>query len=97
MLEDLSKNGTSVDGFLLCGNDKENSNNNIRILKQGSLIVLAMIPPDEDYRFVVGIPQRDRKSENAYQENLTASFNRIGNDTRKKDDSIAALIPHQAL
>jgi hypothetical protein len=97
MLEDLSTNGTEVDGFPLHGKDKENSSANVSILGQGSLIVLPMIAPDEDYRWIVHIPQRDNESENAYQENLTASFNRTGTVTRKKDDPIVALIPHQAL
>jgi hypothetical protein len=97
MLEDLSTNGTTVDGVLIRGDDKENKKNNLHTLTQGSLIVLAMIPPDEDYRFIVRIPERDDESENAYQENLTAFFNRFGNITRRKDGHIAAPIPHQAL
>jgi hypothetical protein len=96
-LEDLSRNGTAVDGVLLCGDDKENKPNNIRTLTQGSLIALAMIPPDDDYRFIVRIPERGDESENAYQKNLTAYFNRSGNVTRRKDDYIAAPIPHEAL
>jgi len=77
MLEDLSINGTMVDGSLLCSKDKEDGKN-IHILHHCSIIAVAMTPPDVDYRFIVRIPQRDRESEKMYQEYLTLSSLGLG-------------------
>jgi hypothetical protein len=79
MLEDQSTNGTAVDGALLRGKEKENGSDYRHTLEQGSIIHLTMTPPEEDYRFIVRIPQRDEISENAYQQNLTAFFLRMNN------------------
>ncbi|KAH7354739.1 putative Serine/threonine-protein kinase RAD53 [Rhexocercosporidium sp. MPI-PUGE-AT-0058] len=38
-----------------------------------------MTPPEEDYRFVVRIPNRDADSDEKFQQNLTAYFLRMGN------------------
>jgi hypothetical protein len=89
MLEDLSTNGTAVDGFLLRCKEKENGKDYIHTLEQGSIIVLAMPPPEDDYRFIVRIPQRDQESENAYQQNLTAFFLRMTN-VRAENKALAA-------
>lgn len=79
MLEDLSTNGTAVDGVLLRANLKGRGIEHQHVLVHGSLITLTMNLPkgEEDYRFVVRIPTRDQDSEEAYQENLSAYFSRI--------------------
>ncbi|KAH8820375.1 kinase-like protein [Xylogone sp. PMI_703] len=79
MLEDSSTNGTAVDGVLLRYKEKENGHDYKHTLQQGSTIVLTMTPPQEDYKFVVRIPQRDHASEMAYQENLSKYYLRINN------------------
>jgi hypothetical protein len=79
MLEDQSTNGTAVDGALLRGKDKENGHDYRHTLEHGSVITLTMTPPEQDYRFIVRIPQRDESSENAYQQNLTVFFLRMHN------------------
>lgn len=79
MLEDQSTNGTAVDGVLLRYKEKENGHEYKHTLQQGSTIILNMTPPQEDYKFIVRIPQRDHAAEMAYQENLTAYYIRINN------------------
>ncbi|RFU30040.1 hypothetical protein B7463_g6286, partial [Scytalidium lignicola] len=79
MLEDQSTNGTAVDGVLLRYKEKENGLDYKHTLQQGSTIVLTMTPPQEDYKFVVRIPQRDHASEMAYQDNLAAYYMRLNN------------------
>jgi hypothetical protein len=77
MLEDQSTNGTAVDGNMLRAKDKENGKDYRHTLSQGSIIVLTMTPPEEDFRFIVRIPQRNEESEEAYRQNLTNYFHRI--------------------
>lgn len=79
MLEDQSTNGTAVDGVLLRAKNKENGHDFRHTLEQGSVIILTMTPPEEDFRFFVRIPQRDEESEIAYRQNLTNYFHRINN------------------
>jgi hypothetical protein len=89
MLEDQSTNGTAVDGALLRGKEKENGKDYRHTLEQGSIIHLTMTPPEEDYRFIVRIPQRDEISENAYQQNLTAFFLRMNNVRLENEARVA--------
>ncbi|KAL2070886.1 hypothetical protein VTL71DRAFT_13912 [Oculimacula yallundae] len=79
MLEDQSTNGTAVDGTLLRGKEKENGHIYRHTLSQGSIITLTMTPPEEDYRFVVRIPQRSPENEIMFQQNLTDYFLRMSN------------------
>jgi hypothetical protein len=75
MLEDQSTNGTAVDGCLLRGKEKENNTDYRHTLENGSVIVLTMTPPEEDWKFHVRIPHRELDADNdAYQKNLTAFF-----------------------
>lgn len=75
MLEDQSTNGTAVDGCLLRGKEKENNLDYRHTLENGSIIVLTMTPPEEDWKFIVRIPHRELDSDNdAYQKNLTQFF-----------------------
>jgi predicted component of type VI protein secretion system len=90
MLEDQSTNGTAVDGTLLRGKEKENGRDWRHTLEQGSVIVLTMTPPEEDYRFIVRIPQRDHESENVYQQNLNAFFLRMTNTQLENETRAAA-------
>lgn len=84
MLEDQSTNGTAVDGTLLRGKDKENDKDYRHTLESGSVIVLTMTPTEEDYRFIVRIPQREDEAAERYEENLTAFFLRV-NDIRQQN------------
>jgi hypothetical protein len=84
MIEDQSTNGTAVDGFLLRAKEKENGRDYRHTLQQGAIIVLTMTPPEEDFRFIVRIPQRDEESEIAYHKNLTNYFHRIHNADLEK-------------
>jgi hypothetical protein len=92
MLEDQSTNGTAVDGALLRGKEKENGKDYRHTLEQGSIIHLTMTPPEEDYRFIVRIPQRDEISENAYQQNLTAFFLRMNNVRLDNEARVAVAV-----
>lgn len=76
MLEDQSTNGTVVDGVLLRAKDKENGKDYRHTLELGSMIVLTMTPPEEDFRFIVRIPQRDDDAEFMYQNNLANYYHR---------------------
>ena len=76
MLEDQSTNGTVVDSILLRAKDKENGKDYRHTLELGSMIVLTMTPPEEDFRFIVRIPQRDDEAESLFQNNLTNYFHR---------------------
>jgi hypothetical protein len=51
-----------------------------------------MTPPEEDYRFIVRIPQRDEISENAYQQNLTAFFLRMNNVRLDNEARVAVAV-----
>ncbi|CAD6505512.1 BgTH12-01002 [Blumeria graminis f. sp. triticale] len=79
LLEDLSTNGTAVDGVLLRANMKGKGLESQHVLSHGSLITLTMNLPEgeEDYRFKVRIPNRDSAAEEAYQINLTSYFYRV--------------------
>lgn len=83
MLEDQSTNGTIVDDTLLHKKDKENGRDQ-HTLALGSIITLTMTPPEQDFRFVVRIPQRDDDAERKYQENLTDYFVRINRAQKEK-------------
>lgn len=74
MVEDQSTNGTVVDSVLLRAKDKENGRDYQHTLELGSMITLTMTPPEEDFRFIVRIPQRDDAAESAYNVNLTSYF-----------------------
>ncbi|KAE8447511.1 hypothetical protein EG329_010641 [Mollisiaceae sp. DMI_Dod_QoI] len=90
MLEDQSTNGTAVDGNLLRGKEKENDKDYRHTLESGSVIVLTMTPPEEDYRFIVRIPQREDGADNAYEENLTAFFLRVNDIKQQNQARLAA-------
>ncbi len=95
MLEDMSTNGTAVDGTLLRAKDKENGRDYRHTLGQGSIIVLTMTPPEEDFRFIVRIPQRDDESEIAYRQNLTNYFHRIHNANQERQRRGPGLGAHE--
>jgi hypothetical protein len=84
MLEDQSTNGTVINGYLLRGKDKENGKDYRHTLENGSIIDLTMTPPEEDFRFIVRIPQRDDDCERIYEQNLTAFFLRQNNAALEK-------------
>ncbi|KHJ31293.1 putative protein kinase [Erysiphe necator] len=79
MLEDLSTNGTAVDGILLRANMKGNGIEYQHVLIHGSIITLAMNLPEgeDDYRFIIRVPSRDSIAEEAYQQNLRKYFLQI--------------------
>ena len=62
MLEDMSTNGTNVDGNLLMGK-KLNDRPKTWMLHQGTVIKLITPRHEEGIKFVVGIPTRDRGQE----------------------------------
>ncbi|KAG0648048.1 Serine-kinase 1 [Hyphodiscus hymeniophilus] len=94
MLEDQSTNGTAVDGILLRAKDKENGRDYRHTLEQGSIIVLTMTPPEEDFRFIVRIPQRDEESDMVYRQNLTNYFHRIQNANLERQRQTRGIGPH---
>jgi hypothetical protein len=100
MCEDQSTNGTAVDGILLRAKDKENGRDYRHTLEQGSLIVLTMTPPEQDFRFIVRIPQRDEESEIAYRQNLTNYFHRIHNanlERQRPNRGPGTGVPHETV
>lgn len=66
MCEDISRNGTCVDQFLLKAKNKDNR----RTIGSGSMIAVILQGAHEAIRFIVAIPQRDRQ-EAKYVERLT--------------------------
>lgn len=91
MLEDQSTNGTAVDGTLLRGKDKENNIKYRQTLENGTIIVLTMTPPEEDWRFFVRIPQREVDDDiDAYEKNLTTYFLRNNQARQAAQARIAA-------
>ncbi|EKD18997.1 uncharacterized protein L3040_006491 [Drepanopeziza brunnea f. sp. 'multigermtubi'] len=91
MLEDQSTNGTAVDGALLRGKEKENNKQHRRTLEHGSVITLAMTPPEQDYQFMVRIPPRDQASEQElWSQNLRAFILHTANLRMHKEARIAA-------
>ena len=58
MLEDMSTNGTIVDGKLLKG--KEKNYDKRRMIHAGSIISLITTTPEEEIKFFVRIPARTR-------------------------------------
>ncbi|RKF56665.1 putative protein kinase [Golovinomyces cichoracearum] len=93
MLEDLSTNGTAVDGVLLRANLKGDGVKHQHVLVHGSIITLTMNLPEgeEDYRFIVRIPTRDPEVEEVYKRNLIEFFSRMdparNNIVQKKPSS----------
>jgi len=87
MLEDQSTNGTIVDGTLLLSKDKENGRDQ-HTLGIGSVITLTMTPPEQDFRFIVRIPQRHDDAELKYQENLINYFIRVNRAQKERQDRI---------
>lgn len=85
MLEDQSTNGTGVNDQLLRGRDKENGVDFRHSLENGCMITLTMTPPEEDWKFIVRIPQRDSETEMAYQSKLTAFCHRRNELARQKE------------
>ncbi|KAF8851639.1 kinase-like protein [Acephala macrosclerotiorum] len=49
-----------------------------------------MTPPEEDYRFIVRIPQREDEAAEAYEENLTAFFLRVNDIKQQNHARLAA-------
>jgi len=76
MLEDQSTNGTLVDGTLLRAKDKENGRESKMTLGHGSVISLTVTPHEEEFRFIVRIPQRDPDIQALYERNVNYYFAR---------------------
>ncbi|RKF61087.1 putative protein kinase [Erysiphe neolycopersici] len=99
MLEDLSTNGTAVDGVLLRANMKGNGLEHQHVLIHGSIITLAMNLPEgeDDYRFIVRVPTRDSEAEEAYQQNLTKYFLRMSAARKEKAPKLPSRNSHKEL
>jgi hypothetical protein len=96
ILEDLSRNGTKVNGSLLCSKDKEYGGD-IDFLHDYSIITVAMTLPEDNYQFIVRIPQRDRESEKMYQKYLTLSSLGLLGMPKMKDGRTATEISDRTL
>lgn len=92
MLEDQSTNGTVVDGILLRAKDKENGRDCRHTLQMGSMIILTMTPPEEDFRFLVRVPVRDEDAEDLFQINLTNYFHRQSQARAEKQARMLARL-----
>lgn len=68
MLEDLSTNGTVVDGLILRRN--QNPPGATRMLNAGSVVEILSTKPDENVKFILRIPSRE-----SHLEEFTARFN----------------------
>ncbi|POS87076.1 hypothetical protein EPUL_000420, partial [Erysiphe pulchra] len=99
MLEDLSTNGTAVDGVLLRANMKGNGLEHQHVLTHGSIITLAMNLPEgeDDYRFIVRVPTRESEAEEAYQQNLTKYFLRMAVARNEKAPKLSSRNFHKDL
>ena len=69
MLEDMSTNGTCVDGTLLAAK-QPSGRPRTRMLQQGAVIKLITPKDEEGTRFIVGIPTRDR-GQDKYESKLS--------------------------
>ncbi|KAL2159176.1 hypothetical protein VTH06DRAFT_2608 [Thermothelomyces fergusii] len=74
MLEDMSTNGTVVDGRLL---KKKDGVETTRTLESGSKVQILMHEPGRDLTFLVRIPIRDGACEEAYKRNLDAYLEKL--------------------
>ena len=70
MIEDQSTNGTVVDARHLKGKDKENGLGFKHTVETGQKITLVMMPPEENYDFIVWIPKRNDSQQDAYDQKL---------------------------
>lgn len=71
MLEDLSTNGTALDGDLLRVRHSDNANAYRHTLEHGQVVaIVRMDDRRDDIRFVVRIPQRDYESQDRYDDNV---------------------------
>lgn len=68
MLEDLSMNGTAVDGTMLKSKECKNRDKR-RTLNPGSQVKILMAKRDDDLSFIVQIPRREGDYEEAYRKN----------------------------
>ncbi|KAI1001202.1 hypothetical protein K3495_g6996 [Podosphaera aphanis] len=105
MLEDLSTNGTAVDGVLLRSVMREKGQQYQHLLCHNSLITLTMnvSQGEDDYRFIVRIPTRDSLADDIYQDRLRAYLNKLASDRTDKAVSgikhreLPKLLPNQGL
>lgn len=82
MLEDSSMNGTVVDGTVLKAKEKEKGNRQAQArrkqtLNAGSQVKILMAESEDDLLFLVQIPRREGKSEEAYRRNLSKHMRHI--------------------
>jgi hypothetical protein len=76
MLEDTSRNGTTVDNQKLESVAKENGAHFRKMLIHGSMISID-IAPETPMMFIVRIPNRSEYAEQLYEHNLQAYFARL--------------------
>ncbi|KAI9819613.1 MAG: hypothetical protein M1827_007063 [Pycnora praestabilis] len=80
MLEDLSTNGTIVDGVILKGKDKTLAKPiATRMLDNTSVIEILSAKPDEMIKFIVRYPSRNDRSEYEYNQKLQDYLHHIRN------------------
>jgi serine/threonine protein kinase len=91
MLEDVSQNGTYVDGVFLCGREKGKGKvrHATRVLGNGSYINVPAASLDDEVVFLVQIPSRDG-FEKEYNARLEAYLRRTSPD---RHASVPAAIP----
>lgn len=106
MLEDTSRNGTSVDGHMLRAKEKENHRPYRRTLTNGSVIRFYMFESGKvetrgvqtEWSFIVRIPQREGEVEAEYENNLNNYFIRLNRLKNKKakdanPSPVSTLVP----
>ncbi|KAG9242315.1 hypothetical protein BJ878DRAFT_178598 [Calycina marina] len=77
MLEDQSTNGTLVDGHLLRAKEKENGRACRIVLQHGGVISLAITQSgQDDFRFIVRLPQRDAYAQTVFEANIDSYIER---------------------
>lgn len=80
MFEDLSTNGTQVDGHVLRSKAKENGWASTIVLNHGVVISLAIVQGGaDDFRFIVLLPQREGHSQAIFDDNLEKYLERYSN------------------
>lgn len=75
MIEDSSTNGTVVEGRLLRAKSGDPKGSK-HVLESGSIINIVMVPKENNYQFIVRIPQRDGVYEDQYYQNLNDHLER---------------------
>lgn len=86
MVEDMSTNGISVDGTLLRYKKKDDGMPHRQTIENGSLLGIAVSSlREENFHFIIRIPQRSDEAQEAYDKNVVHYMARLQEDKMRRD------------